>query len=243
MTTYFTSDLHYNHANIIKYASRPFNSVEEMNEALIKNWNNTVGKNDAVYFLGDLCFCNSQDLIELVQKLNGYKNIILGNHDNHSIPTYQKAGFRSISKHPVIINNNIILSHEPVALRGDFYNIHGHLHGLDTNKIIEKNPNRYFNVCVEKTNFKPVTFKHVYKKLLEKSDKTAKYLLTSKELLSLLTKSSQLELLEVAGVDNWNGYEYAYQLLREEGYEDYEFLAQSKMDNMNKIWQNVNFVV
>jgi len=171
MTTYITSDWHYNHTNIIKYASRPFDSIEEMNKTLIKNWNNTIKKDDAVFFLGDLCYCGSQDLIDLVQKLNGYKNIILGNHDNHSIITYQKAGFRTISKHPIIINHNVILSHEPIALRNsDFYNIHGHIHDLDTNYITEKNPTKYFNACVEKTDFKPVTFREIYKNLL-KGDK------------------------------------------------------------------------
>ena len=54
MKTFFTSDLHFGHENVIKFDERPFNSVEEMDEELIKRWNNKVGKGDIVYVLGDL---------------------------------------------------------------------------------------------------------------------------------------------------------------------------------------------
>ena len=51
--TFLVADLHLGHANIIKYCNRPFSSVEEMNDALISNWNNTIGEEDRVFFLGD----------------------------------------------------------------------------------------------------------------------------------------------------------------------------------------------
>jgi len=78
---YFVSDTHFNHNNIIKYCDRPFDSVEEMNEVLIKNWNSVVSEGDIVYFLGD--FSMSLGAVEeLTKRLNGHKKLITGNHDS-----------------------------------------------------------------------------------------------------------------------------------------------------------------
>lgn len=76
---FFTADLHYNHANIIKYTNRPFQNVEEMNEQLIKIWNNKVPKNATVIFNGDFCFGNK--FYECYDKLNGNIIFVYGNHD------------------------------------------------------------------------------------------------------------------------------------------------------------------
>jgi len=69
---FFTGDLHLDHANIIKYCKRPFSDVEEMNRTLISNWNNTIGKKDTVYFLGDLAFGRGSRTTDYwLEKLNG----------------------------------------------------------------------------------------------------------------------------------------------------------------------------
>jgi len=79
---YFISDFHWNHANIIRYSSRPYNDVEEMNKTLIKNWNQTVSPNDTIWHLGDFCYLKeNKQLYDLLNSLNGKKNMILGNHD------------------------------------------------------------------------------------------------------------------------------------------------------------------
>lgn len=80
MNIFFTSDLHFYHANIIEYCSRPYSSVEHMNEMLVKNWNDTVSPDDIVYCLGD--FSLALRPVELyTQRLNGHKKLIPGNHD------------------------------------------------------------------------------------------------------------------------------------------------------------------
>ena len=56
MTTFFTSDTHFGHENIIKYCGRPFKDVEKMNERLIKNWNEVVKDTDTIFHLGDFSF-------------------------------------------------------------------------------------------------------------------------------------------------------------------------------------------
>lgn len=76
---YFTSDTHFHHDNIIGYCDRPHNDIIEMNENIIKNWNDTVDENDTVYHLGDVGFTARTH--ECVEKLNGKKILIMGNHD------------------------------------------------------------------------------------------------------------------------------------------------------------------
>lgn len=78
--TWFTSDPHYWHANVIKYCDRPFKSVEDMNEALVRNWNSVVKPGDTVYCMGDFSFAPRP--VELYsRRLLGNKKLVPGNHD------------------------------------------------------------------------------------------------------------------------------------------------------------------
>lgn len=79
--SYFVSDTHWGHKNIIKFSNRPFSSVEEMDEALIENWNNTVPKDANVFQLGDFAFCDAKRVREILSRLNGNIYCIRGNHD------------------------------------------------------------------------------------------------------------------------------------------------------------------
>lgn len=85
MNYHFTSDVHFYHANIIKYSNRPFVSVEEMNEALINNWNAVVAPNDIVWQLGDFSFAKIDKTEAILHRLNGQKYAVLGNHDQEII--------------------------------------------------------------------------------------------------------------------------------------------------------------
>lgn len=114
---WFTADTHFNHANIIKYCKRPFSSSQEMDEALIANWNSRVKDNDTVYFLGDFCFAKGSqaDRIEIVKKylnrLNGKIHMVRGNHDKS---TDLLAGFFVSYKDVNLIHINgqsVYLSH------------------------------------------------------------------------------------------------------------------------------------
>jgi len=81
LNIFFTSDSHYGHRNIIKYANRPFTSLADMNETMIANWNNVVQKNDHVYHLGDFVFGSKKYSKSVVDRLNGKIHVVLGNHD------------------------------------------------------------------------------------------------------------------------------------------------------------------
>ncbi|RYD67156.1 MAG: hypothetical protein EOP83_03365, partial [Verrucomicrobiaceae bacterium] len=86
MSNFYTSDTHFDHLNIIRYAKRPFNGIEEMNRILIERWNAVVGPDDDVWHGGDFAMGNQQDAIRrIVPRLNGRIHLIFGNHDKRSV--------------------------------------------------------------------------------------------------------------------------------------------------------------
>src|SRR5574343_93140 len=100
---WFISDLHFYHKNIIHLQDRPYTSVEEMNETLIASWNNTVAKGDVVYIIGDFSFGKYDETKAIVEKLNGVKVLIRGNHDSRfTSSTFIKLGFNDVYDHVII---------------------------------------------------------------------------------------------------------------------------------------------
>lgn len=82
MNTFFTSDLHFGHVNIMKYGrSAFFQNLDEMREMIILGWNDTVHVDDTVYVLGDVVMGSRADNLPHLARLNGRKILILGNHD------------------------------------------------------------------------------------------------------------------------------------------------------------------
>lgn len=82
MTIFFISDTHFGHEAVIGYSHRPFANVEEMDAALIRNWNSRVTPADTIYHLGDFCFAKRERCEALLRQLNGHKFLIAGNHDD-----------------------------------------------------------------------------------------------------------------------------------------------------------------
>ncbi len=175
---YFTSDIHWGHAGVIKYCDRPFADVNEMNEALIKNWNNSVKPEDTIYVLGDMALCPYKEFEPIAKRLNGTKYLIQGNHDHYSISQYERAGFKVFLEVKMkIAGQTVRLSHYPYALpwwkrpfaykselrfldrrppkiKGEWL-MHGHTH--TKYKIAD---NR-LHVGVDANNFRPVSFKEI----------------------------------------------------------------------------------
>lgn len=122
MQIFFTSDPHYGHANIIKYCSRPFSSVEEMNEAMIQKWNAVVGPGDTVYVLGDFSMGPKENVF-IRKRLNGKVILIKGNHDKKDA-LLKEAGFDEIHRKLEIEVDGykLYLAHIPMHLdAGDRY--------------------------------------------------------------------------------------------------------------------------
>ena len=79
--TYFTADLYLGHEGIIRFCNRPFTSVSEMDEVLIRNWNSRITDRDDVYILGDLMHKSKKKPENVLGELKGRKHLIIGNHD------------------------------------------------------------------------------------------------------------------------------------------------------------------
>lgn len=162
---YFISDLHFHHKNILKFEgdSRPFKSLEEHDEELIKRWNDKITNRDKVFVLGDFAFGTD---IDVASKLNGNKFLILGNHDLQPIGGYLKH-FKKV--YGSVSYKGYLLSHIPIhesqkyRYRG---NIHGHLHS----KVI--NDPFYINVSIEQLpNLQPIEFTELIESVGLKRDK------------------------------------------------------------------------
>ena len=162
---FFIGDMHFMHRNIIKYCNRPFKDVADMTEKLIKNWNSIVGKNDIVYVVGDFALCGKQKIIEIGNRLNGHKRLILGNHDGASIATYREAGFEFIYNHSILLDDFYIISHIPmvgISVNAPFANIFAHVHDDPTYKDCSC---RSFCVSAERINYTPILFEDIKKSI------------------------------------------------------------------------------
>ena len=178
------ADTHFGHAKSLSFVDpsglplRPFSCVEEMDETIVTNWNNTVGNHDTVYHLGDVVM--PRPSLKVLTRLNGRKILIRGNHDIFKLEDYTEH-FRDVRGYHVM--NGLILSHVPVhaeSLARFGANIHGHLHanrvmkarGVDarTGEVLysDEIDVRYHCVCVEQTpDFAPILFEDVLKRIQE----------------------------------------------------------------------------
>lgn len=170
MKYYFSSDYHLGHFNIIRYCNRPFKSLEQMNETIIRNHNERIKKEDILFHIGDFCFKNTSNKGEGIRKtsaewesqLNGKIIHIMGNHDrNNSTKTIiQKCGIK-------YGNKRINLVHNPEHCDFDYnINFTGHKHEKWEIKRIEGiyKITDCINVGVDVWKFMPVTFEEINKR-------------------------------------------------------------------------------
>lgn len=189
---FFCSDFHLYHKNVIAFDKRPFLfdksigypdnlkdksnlDVTSMNETIINNWNDVVGNNDIVFFLGDFCWRGKQAHQEILDKLNGKIYFIMGNHDQYKI-IKSLNGLEMVSDYidlSVIYGEkgtdkvDICLMHYPIfswnKRRYGSYMLHGHCHG----NLIKSNPELYkgkiMDIGCNLTDYKPINFWEVKK--------------------------------------------------------------------------------
>lgn len=166
---YYIADTHFGHANILNLCNRPFNSIEEMDETLIKNWNDTVSNQDDIYILGDFSF-KSKNPAEYLKKLNGKKHLIIGNHDNKLIKNKECYKYFEEMEDIKVVNDNglqIFCCHYPlVEWLGYYRNVihfYGHVHNSfnNTTTCYAANMKNAYNVGADILNFTPKTAKEI----------------------------------------------------------------------------------
>ena len=178
---FLVSDTHFGHAGMCHFTNRdgsktrPWTDPDEMDEFMVQAWNERVQPNDKVYHLGDVVI--NRRCLSTLERLNGDKVLIRGNHDIFRDNEYRQY-FRELRAYHVM--NGMILSHIPIHTDnlGRFgVNIHGHTHASRVMKAIgfdatagevmygnEIDP-RYHCVCVEQTDFAPILFEDVIKRI------------------------------------------------------------------------------
>lgn len=130
----YIADMHFDDDDIISYDNRPFDSVEEMNEAMIRNWNRVCQPEDLTWILGDFCAGNSERWAEILDRLAGKKALILGNHDPEDLSDAVRERFEDIASYRESMNGErkVILCHYPVFSFRDHYfgtyHLYGHVH-------------------------------------------------------------------------------------------------------------------
>ena len=135
MANFYIGDLHFGHKNCLAFDNRPFKTIEDHDEGLIKAWNDKVGIDDHVYILGDVSWYGVKHTTELFNQLNGKKHLIVGNHDKKLL---RNADFRKlfveIEKSDVIEDNGrkVVLTHFPMSSY-DYqyhggYQLYAHVH-------------------------------------------------------------------------------------------------------------------
>lgn len=162
--TFLVADTHFGHEKLCSSFTRdngefirPFNNAEEMNEEMVKRWNDTVRPNDLVYHLGDVTI--NHKFLSILGRLNGRKRLIMGNHDNAKVGTYMEYFQRLYCSYAF---EGFLATHIPVhesQLYRFGHNVHGHLHEKSLGDP------RYLCVSVEHTDYRPIALYEVRKRL------------------------------------------------------------------------------
>jgi calcineurin-like phosphoesterase family protein len=173
MTLYVTSDLHFGHEKIIQFCpnTRPYKDANHMNEMMIAAWNSKVTVEDTVYILGDIGFSQPSSLVSILNRLNGEKILIVGNHDAKAL---KNAAFRSCFKEiheylkTTIDGQTVIMFHYPIyewdQLHRGSIHLYGHVHGHD----VALKGERAMDVGVDSTGMIVSNLHNIIKKLSTK---------------------------------------------------------------------------
>ena len=174
MSQFFTADLHFGHNNVVNFKNtdgtkaRDFDTVQDMEDAMVQMHNEIVKPTDKVYMLGDIAF-NARGL-DKVKQMNGIKILVKGNHDQLKLNKYVDV-FKDVRGCHVM--NGLVFTHIPIHVDqlGRFgCNVHGHLH---MNRVMQsdKIDPRFLCVSVEHTDLRPIEFEDMVDRIVAQGGK------------------------------------------------------------------------
>lgn len=158
---FYTADLHLGYLPILQATARPFATVEEMDEALIRSWNERVTESDTVYIVGDLSYNSGKTPVQYLSRLHGIKHLIRGNHDTgitDAVRFYEYCAtvtdFLEIDDR----DRHVILCHYPIVHEKGGYMVHGHIHNQRNHayQLLKELP-KVLNAGVDVNFYRPVT--------------------------------------------------------------------------------------
>ena len=165
-TIFVTGDQHFSHDNIRKHTNRPWATCEEMDAALIKNWNNIVGRQDTVYICGDFAFKNHNHYI---MALNGLKILCLGNHDRMSQDCLRNFTEVHSLLRRTIYKRDVTFCHYCMTTWSSSCHGSWHFYGHSHGRIKEYDDSYKMDVGVDVWNYTPVPWDVIeYKMSLKK---------------------------------------------------------------------------
>ena len=161
---FFTADEHYGHQNIIKYTNRPFTSVEEMDEEIIKRHNEVVGKTDIVIHAGDFSLIRNREIVfkKYVNRLKGSHVFLKGSHDRWMNSSYHEIWDKTIDGIPIVVCHYAMR----VWHRSHYnsWNLYGHSHG-------KLEPiGKQWDIGVDTNSFYPYSFVQIKEIMKDRPD-------------------------------------------------------------------------
>lgn len=164
---YITSDHHFGHANIIKYANRPFKHVDEMDEQMIQAWNGVVPPTAIVYHLGDLAFMRPEQIVRLVRRLHGTIRLVKGNHDKGiKGPAYKAFEWvKDYYESTCDDGTKIVMCHYPFLTWNKAHHGAWMLHGHSHNSLRDTGQRRLDVGVDAHPNYAPFSFAEIAAKM------------------------------------------------------------------------------
>jgi len=161
---FFTADEHYGHANIIRYCNRPFTSVDEMDEALMANFNSVVKDNDLTIHAGDFCWAKTQAdaYKKYISKLNGGHVFLKGSHDRWLNNSAHEIWEERIDGQYVVVCHYALRTW--ARSHYNSWHLYGHTHG----KLLPIG--KSWDIGVDNNGYLPLSFDQVVEIMQNRSD-------------------------------------------------------------------------
>jgi calcineurin-like phosphoesterase family protein len=160
---WLTADNHFCHRNILVHCSRAFTSVEEMDETMVRRWNEVVGQDDEVWHLGDFSLGRSEVVAKFLARLNGRVHLIWGNHDSEQVRRMPQWASSQPYAEIKVDNTYLVLFHYAMRTWNRIGRGAIHLYGHSHNKL--PGDSQSLDVGVDAWDFRPVSLAQIKRRL------------------------------------------------------------------------------